>query len=160
MGRFERFERFERTIEVAAEFDATPDEVWTVLEPIEDHTRWMADAVAIEFTGDQHRGVGTTFRCDTKVGPFRLSDEMEITVWEPGAAMGVDHVGLVTGSGVFRLSPIDLGRRTRLVWAETLSFPWWMGGPIGATIGSKLLRRIWRGNLGTLRELVDEHVTH
>ena len=42
------------------------------------------------------RGVGTTFDCDTKIGPFRLTDRMEITEWVPNAAMGVSHVGTVT----------------------------------------------------------------
>ena len=44
----------------------------------------MLDAVAIRFQNDQHRGVGTIFDCDTRVGPFKLVDRMEITEWEVG----------------------------------------------------------------------------
>ena len=73
-------------------------------------------------------GVGTSFRCDTKVGPIKLVDHMEITDWVPASAMGVRHVGLVTGTGRFTLTPIDLGRRTRFGWEESLRFPWWLGG--------------------------------
>jgi hypothetical protein len=82
---------------------------------------------------------------------------MEITEWEPGAVMGVRHIGMVTGTGRFTLEPIDLGRRTRFVWEETLVFPWWMGGPLGALIGGKVvLAAIWRRNLRGLRRLVEQ----
>ncbi|MCB0965901.1 MAG: SRPBCC family protein [Ilumatobacter sp.] len=148
--------RFDRDITVSIDIDAPLGEVWARLETIESHIDWMADASAIRFHGDQRRGVGTSFVCDTKVGPVRLSDEMEITVWEPEAEMGVVHRGLVTGRGSFRLEPIDLDRRCRLIWSETLSFPWWMGGPIGAFVGGFVLERIWRRNLATFRRLVGD----
>ena len=83
----------------------------------------MHDAVAIRFQTEQHRGVGTRFVCDTKVGPIELVDRMEITEWEPGVAMGVRHAGVVTGTGRSRLTPIDLGRRTRFAWTEELQLP-------------------------------------
>jgi hypothetical protein len=143
-------------IVVSVEITATPAQVWQVVEPVERHVDWMHDAVAIRFTGEQTRGVGTEFLCDTKVGPLKLVDRMEITEWEPGAVMGVRHTGLVTGSGRFTLTPIDLGRRTRFTWAEELRFPWWMGGPVGAFVGGKLvLRAIWRRNLRGLRRQVE-----
>jgi hypothetical protein len=134
--------------------------VWEIVEPVERHIDWMHDAVAIHFTSDQRRGVGTEFLCDTKVGPIKLVDRMEITEWQPpGTAhgvMGVRHTGLVTGSGRFLLEPVDGGRRTRFVWEETLVFPWWLGGPVGAFVGGKLvLRAIWRRNLRGLRDLVE-----
>ena len=143
-------------IRVAIEIDAPPARVWEVVEPVERHVDWMHDAVAIRFTGDQTRGVGTEFLCDTKVGPIKLVDRMEITEWTPGEVMGVRHIGLVTGSGRFTLEPIDLGRRTRFVWQEELTFPWWLGGSLGAYIGGKVaLRPIWRRNLRGLKRLVE-----
>ncbi|MFM2076414.1 MAG: hypothetical protein RJA49_304, partial [Actinomycetota bacterium] len=95
-------------IVVSIEIDATPARVWEVVEPVERHVDWMHDAVAIRFTTDQTRGVGTEFLCDTKVGPITLVDRMEITEWAPGAAMGVRHTGMITGTGTFSLEPIDL----------------------------------------------------
>ncbi len=143
-------------IAVFVEIDATPDIVWSVVEPIEHHVDWMADAEAIRFSTDQRRGVGTTFVCDTKVGPFRLADHMEITKWEPGLVMGVRHHGIVTGEGQFTLTPIDLDRRTRFEWTEVLHFPWYLGGPIGEMLGGRVvLRAIWRRNLRRLRTLVE-----
>jgi hypothetical protein len=146
-------------IVVSIDIDATPAQVWQVVEPVERHIDWMHDAVAIRFTGEQTRGVGTEYLCDTKVGPLKLVDRMEITEWVPGEVMGVRHTGLVTGSGRFSLTPIDLGRRTRFTWAEQLVFPWWMGGPVGAFVGGKVvLRAIWRRNLRGLRRQVEQSI--
>jgi hypothetical protein len=81
---------------------------------------------------------------------------MEITEWVPGEVMGVRHTGLVTGTGRFTLTPIDLGRRTRFEWQETLTFPWWMAGRLGARLGGAVaLGPIWRRNLRNLRRLVE-----
>lgn len=143
-------------IVVSIEFDATPARVWEIVEPIERHIDWMHDAVAIRFVTEQTRGTGTEFLCDTKVGPIKLVDRMEITEWVAGEVMGVRHTGLVTGVGRFTIEPIDLGRRTRFTWAEDLTFPWWMGGPIGAWVGGKVaLGPIWRRNLRNLKRLVE-----
>jgi Polyketide cyclase / dehydrase and lipid transport len=148
-------------LRVAIDISATPAQVWDVVEPVEDHVEWMHDAVAIRFQTDQRRGVGTAFLCDTKVGPFELVDSMQITEWEPGVAMGVRHVGVVTGTGRFMLTPIDLGRRTRFSWEESLIFPWWLGGPLGAAAGGRVvLRTIWKRNLQELKSVVERRVAH
>jgi hypothetical protein len=143
-------------ISVSIEIDASVDRVWRELEPVERHVDWMHDAVAIRFQSEQTRGVGTRFLCDTKVGPIKLVDQMEITDWQPGRSMGVRHTGLITGSGQFTLTPIDLDRRTRFTWAEQLVFPWWLGGPLGAAIGAKVvMQQIWKRNLRELRTIVE-----
>ena len=141
-------------IKVSIEIEATPEKVWQIVEPIERHVDWMHDAVAIRFTSDQTRGVGTAFLCDTKVGPIRLTDKMEITEWVPGKAMGVKHIGIVTGTGVFTLESLSNGARTLFKWEEKLVFPWFLGGPLGAFIGGKIvLRQIWKRNLRGLAAL-------
>ena len=143
-------------ISVSIDLDATPARVWEIVEPVERHVDWMADAVAITFQTEQTRGVGTRFLCDTKVGPIRLTDAMEITQWVPGEAMGVRHVGIVTGTGVFTLSPLDGGTRTRFTWEEELRFPWWLGGRLGELVGGQVvMKAIWRRNLVKLKALVD-----
>jgi hypothetical protein len=147
-------------ISVSIELDATPQRVWEVVEPVENHVDWMHDAVAIRFQGEQTRGVGTSFLCDTKVGPIKLVDRMEITEWVPEQTMGVRHTGIVTGTGRFTITPIDLGRRTRFTWTEELRFPWWLGGPIGAFVGGKVvMQAIWRRNLRELKALVEANPT-
>ena len=142
-------------ITVSTLLDAPPARVWEAVEDVGSHVEWMEDAVAIHFTSESTSGVGTRFDCDTKVGPFRMTDHMEITEWSPGAAMGVRHVGLVTGSGTFRLQPEARGDRTRFVWSEKLEFPWWMGGPIGSFVAKPVFRHIWKTNLRNLKAVVE-----
>ncbi len=142
-------------IRVSIELDAPVSKVWSIVEPVERHVDWMADAESIRFVTDQHRGVGTEFVCVTKVGPIRLEDHMQITEWDDERRMGVRHTGIVTGSGVFELEPIDLGRRTRFTWTESLRFPWYLGGRLGEIVGGQaVMRLIWRRNLRKLAELV------
>lgn len=140
-------------VRAAVIIEATPTEVWAAVEDISTHVSWMHDAVAIRFTSSQHQGVGTTFDCDTKVGPIKLVDRMEITAWEPGRRMGVRHVGLVTGSGAFTLREAG-AQRTEFLWDESLTFPWWLGGELGGRLGAVLLAAIWRRNLRDLKHLV------
>jgi len=143
-------------ITVSVELDSPSDRVWQVVEPIERHVDWMADAESITFTSEQTRGVGTTFDCVTKVGFIRLVDVMTITEWEPGRVMGVRHSGVVTGTGRFTLEPIRDGAATRFTWSEELRFPWWLGGRLGEVVGGTgVMRLIWRRNLKRLKSLVE-----
>lgn len=114
------------------------------------HVEWMADAESITFTTAAHEGPGTAFDCATRIGPLRLTDRMVVTEWRDDEVMGIRHVGIVTGTGRFTLSPLD-GGHTRFTWEEQLDFPWWMGGPIGARVGGLVLRLVWRRNLAKLR---------
>jgi hypothetical protein len=114
----------------------------------------MDDAIAIRFTSRQREGVGTTFECDTRVGPFRLVDRMEVTEWRARRAIGIRHTGLVTGRGRFVLARHRRG--TRFTWEERLRFPWWLGGAVGGTVAKPVLRRVWRGNLENLRRLIEQ----
>ena len=140
---------------VSTVIDASPAEVWSFVEPIERHVDWMVDATAIHFDGKQTRGVGTRFTCDTQVGPIKLTDHMEVTAWMPGKEMGVRHHGLVAGTGRFTLSPAVQGG-TLFAWEEELRFPWFLGGPVGASVGGRtVLPRLWRHNLARLKQLVE-----
>lgn len=143
-------------IRVAIDINASTQRVWDVVEPIERHIDWMADAVAIRFKTDQTRGAGTQFYCDTKVGPINLVDEMTITSWVPQKAMGVTHTGVVTGTGEFTLEALTPDT-TRFVWTEVLVFPWWLGGKLGALVGGQIvMKAIWRKNLRILKKLAEQ----
>ena len=119
--------------------------MWADLSRLKTHVEWMADAEHLEFLTDTHLGVGTRFRVATRIGPFRTSDLMTVTVWEPSREMAVTHDGLFNGSGRFVLEPVAGG--TRLLWNETIRFPWYLVGPLGALMARPVLRAIWRGNL-------------
>lgn len=141
-------------IRVSTLINASPTKVWQSIDDVATHVDWMHDATAIRFRGKRRSGVGTIFECDTRIGPLTLTDIMEITEWEPRKRMGVVHRGVVTGDGVFTLRKTRRGG-TRFTWSERLSFPWWMGGSIGATVGGEVLRYVWRRNLGNLKRRVE-----
>jgi hypothetical protein len=141
-------------ISVSTLIEAPPAEVWADVSELDSHVAWMADATAIRFTGTERSGTGTTFECDTRVGPLRLTDRMEITEWVPERIIGVRHAGLVTGEGRFMLAPAP-GDATDFTWTEILTFPPRLGGPIGAFVGAVVLRAIWRRNLVALKQRIE-----
>ena len=86
---------------------------------------------------------------------MHTTDRFVVTRWEPGAAMGIEHRGAVTGVGEFRLRPIASGASTEFCWEETLAFPWWLGSVAGERFGRPVLKRIWEGNLRRLKAKVE-----
>ena len=137
-------------IDVAVNIELPPEQVWDYVKDIESHTDWMRDASAIRITSDSAAGKGTTFECDTKIGPFRLVDKMEITDWVDNEVMGVRHEGIVSGWGQFSLARTPEGG-TSFRWAESLRFPWYLGANVGQICARPLLRGIWNGNLKRLK---------
>jgi uncharacterized protein YndB with AHSA1/START domain len=142
-------------IRTAVTIAAPPEVVWAAVRDVASHVEWMADAEAIRVVSDRREGVGTTFECDTRMGPFRVTDVMEITEWLEAERMGVRHVGLVTGRGVFTLEPTGDLAGTVFTWTEELTFPWWFGGPLGAAAARPVMRWIWRRNLARLKDRVE-----
>ena len=126
------------------------ERVWEALADLRSHPEWMKDAVGLTFTGDQTTGVGTLMDVETRIGPLRTVDVLEVTDWVDGEMIGVEHRGLVTGTG--RLSVAQDGKGALVSWTEDLVFPWWLGGPVTAWIAAPVLRSVWRGNLERLEE--------
>jgi len=141
-------------ITVSVHIAAPADEVWTDVSDLGSHTAWMADAESIEFFDAQISGVGTRMKVATRVGPFRTVDIMEVTEWQPGSTIGVEHRGIVTGTGAFSIEP--RGDGTRFTWSETLSFPWWLGGAVVAWLARPVLAAIWRRNLDRLKDRIEQ----
>lgn len=113
----------------------------------------MADAESIEFASEHTSGVGTVMVVETTIGPLRTTDVMVVTEWVEGERIGVRHIGLVEGSGVFTLSDTEEG--TRFEWEETLEFPWYVGGPAAAVAATPVLWAVWTRNLNGLRRRFD-----
>lgn len=139
---------------VKVAIDRTRPEVWAYVRDIGSHVDWMADATEIRFESDQREGTGTSFECDTKIGPIKLTDVMTITKWVDEQAMGVRHEGVVTGEGEFQLTALA-GGRTEFSWREDLSFPLWLGGPIGEFVAKPILTAIWKRNLKRLKHSLE-----
>ena len=148
------YDRTVPNISVETIIEASLEEVWESVANIQSHVNWMDDAVSIDFIGDRQQGVGTTFDCETKIGPFKLTDRIEITEWVERKTIGVSHKGLVSGSGRFTLLQLD-PKRTTFTWEESLVFPFWMGGPLRNPIGKRILESVWKQNLKNLKDLIE-----
>lgn len=139
-------------IEVSRMMKTSRPVVWEALADLGSHARWMRDARSVEFLGSRKRGLGTRMAVETRVGPFRTVDLLEVTGWEEGRSISVAHRGLIDGEGV--LSVEDAGNGSLVRWVERLSFPWWLGGPVTAWLARPLLGAVLRGDLRRLDSLV------
>lgn len=137
------------SITVTTRLPVPPEDVWADVGNLASHVEWMADAERITFSSDRTSGVGTVMDVLTRVGPLRTIDVIEITEWDPPHRMGVRHQGAVGGSGAFTIAPDGHGGST-FTWAETLHFPWFFGGPVGAWVSRPIFRWIWTRNLTRL----------
>ena len=133
---------------VSTYIDAPPDEVWSDVSEMASHAEWMADAESITFASSTTSGVGTILVVPTRVGPLVTEDWIIVTRWDEGEAIGVVHVGIVSGVGEFRLIPEGAG--TRFVWEEDLTLPLSLGGRIGEVVAKPIVTAIWKGNLARL----------
>lgn len=142
------------SVTVSIDIKAPLNDVWEAAADLANHGRWMGDVESIGFDSEPHQGAGTVMRVATKVGPFRTTDVMTVTAWEPGQRISVEHRGLFSGRGEFELSAV--GGATRFTWTEDIEFPWRFGGPIGATLARPVLTMIWRSNLRRLQALLEK----
>ena len=141
-------------VRVSTHIAAPRRQVWARIRDLTTHAEWMEEAADIRIVGDRRSGRGTVMEVATTVGPFRVTDRMEVDEWREGRSIGVRHVGKVRGGGRFLLRRSVLGG-TRFTWDERLRFPWWLGGPVGERVGGVVLRRVWRRNLRQLKALVE-----
>lgn len=141
-------------IEVCIDIDRPLFDVWSEVSTLENHAVWMADVASISFECDQTSGVGTVMNVLTRVGPFATMDVIVVEEWNEEHSIVVSHRGLVSGHGVFLLEA--RGGTTRFTWKESLTFPWYLGGPVTAWLGRPVLARIWRSNLRRFAATLDE----
>lgn len=143
-------------ITISTDIAAGVADTWAYVQDIARHDEWMHDAAKIVFTTDRTSGVGTRFDVETRIGPFRTTDEMTITEWTEEEVIGVEHTGLVTGTGRFTLAA--LGDHTTFQWAEDLTLPWWFGGRLGEVFARPILRLVWKRNLANLKRQVEHSI--
>lgn len=139
-------------IVVSKQIEQPKEQVWQAISDLANHPRWMKDAVGLEFTTSQTSGVGTLMNVETKVGPFRTMDVLEVIAWDEGDHIVVDHRGIITGTG--RLEARSRNGSTLVTWTETLHFPWWLGGLISAWAARPVLKATWKRNLDQLDSLL------
>lgn len=141
------------TIEVSRVMSVPHEKVWAALADLGSHTDWMRDARSITFTSEQTRGVGTTMEVETRVGPLRSVDLLEVTGWEEGRRIETAHHGMVKGTGILSARP-EGRNRTVVSWQESLRFPWWLGGRLGELVAAPVLKKVFAANLERLERML------
>lgn len=113
--------RVELTVPV--DVQAPAEAVWRAVTDWPGQGEWMLGTrVEVDSSGDG-RYLGAVLSAVTGVGPFGVTDTMEIVEWQPPRRCVVRHTGrVVRGAGVFEV--VELGpERSRFLWSELLDLP-------------------------------------
>ena len=140
--------------EQAAVIGAPPERVWSVVSDWERQASWMPDVSRIEVRGPK-RELGASMTVRTKVfGIPAATDLVRVTVWEPPRRLVVDHVGVVTGTGQWRLDPVD-ERSTRFTWIEEIRMMPPVLGSIALWLYAPWQRWMLRRSIRNLRRIAE-----
>ena len=141
-------------VTTASILNAPPERVWKALTDWERQALWMPDVAWIRVVGPE-RELNARVAVRTKVlgVPF-ITDKLKVVVWEPPRRLVVRHLGLVRGTGEWRLD--RMGDRTRFTWIEDvrLGFPW-IGG-LALSVYEPVLRWTLRRSMANLRRWLEQ----
>ncbi len=141
-------------ISVAVIIDAPREAVFENIRNVESHTAWMTDAKQITIVSPQRQGVGLRFTVHTRLGPLATLDEMEVTRWEPGHLIGIEHRGIVKGTGSFTTADYGIGK-TLFSWDERLKFPIRLGGGLSDVPARLALQIVFQRDLNNLKRIIE-----
>ena len=129
---------------VAVEVDAPFAAVWDYVTDWERQGEWML-GTRVRVTGGDGRGVGTTLRAVTGVGPLGVVDTMEVVEFiapaagVPGRA-AVRHTGkVIRGEGFFEVVPLGPDR-CRFTFTELVDLPLGALGRLGWPLARPVLK--------------------
>ncbi len=132
---------------------ASPERVWEVLSDWERQASWMPDVAWMRLLGPE-RGLGAKLEVKTKVfGVPLATDLVEVTEWEPPRRLAIRHVGVVVGTGEWRLEPAGGG--TDFAWIEAFRMPPPVLGDVALWLYSPWQRTILRRSIRNLKRLVE-----
>ena len=133
---------------------ASPERIWAVLSDWDRQASWMPDVAWMRLLGPE-RELGARLQVRTKVFciPF-AEDLMEVTVWEPPVRLAMEHVGVVVGTGEWRLDAADGG--TRFTWEERFRMPPPVLGGLALWLYSPWQRWMLRRSIRNLKRLVEQ----
>jgi uncharacterized protein YndB with AHSA1/START domain len=95
----------------------TPTQAWQVLTQWERQADWMLDADRVTVVSDAREGIGVRLAVRTRLfGVPAFTEPIEVTGWEPPRRLTIRHGGPLSGTGTWRLDPVDGG--SRFTWTE------------------------------------------
>lgn len=140
-------------LRVEAVLLAHPERVWAVLTDWERQVVWMPDVAWIRVAGEE-RGLGARLEVRTKVLGLPLTtDIITVTIWEPPSRLGVEHMGVIRGSGVWTLESVAAG--TRFEWTESIQLPGGVFGDAAFRVYEPIQRWMLRRSIENLRRLAE-----
>jgi hypothetical protein len=139
-------------VELAAEFDASPDVVWRAITDWERQGEWMLEASDFVVVSPMREGVGVEAEATVKIGGIATRDRIRVDAWEVERHLGIAHLGWVRGRGDLYLEAD--GPRTRMRWREELHPPLGILGAIGLRLFRPLLVRTFRRDIRELTGFV------
>lgn len=138
-------------------FAASPERVWSLLTDWERQASWMPDVAWIRLMGPG-RGLGARLDVKTRVFGVPLAvDRVTVTLWEPPLLLAIEHVGLVSGTGEWRLE--SSGTQTRFTWTEEISMPPPFLGELALEVYYPWQSWMLRRSVTNLKRLVESHAT-
>ena len=139
-----------------ASFAAVPSRVWTVLADWEGQALWMPDVAWMRLLGSE-REQGARLQVRTRVFGFRAAtDLVQVTTWEPPHRLRIAHLGMVVGTGEWRLEATGPGGSyTRFTWIEDLRMPPPVLGSLALRAYAPWQRAMLRRSIRNLGRLVE-----
>ncbi len=141
-------------VRTEVEVDAPIGVVWQLLADIERQPEWMAEMKAVRLLTDGPIGVGTRGLARVRIFGIGVSDPVEVVAFSPPHRFAIRHEGRFSGEGLITLDTLDGGRRTRVVWAESLVAP--VFPDLAALVGGPILERIFQADLRAFAALVED----
>lgn len=107
-------------IEHAIRIAAPRQLVWDRLIDLERQPDWMHDLVALTVDTPGPLRVGTLATGTVRMFGLTQADPVEVTALDAPSRYAIAHIGGFTGSGEFRLEPVDGDTATWVTWREEL----------------------------------------
>ncbi|MDQ3766981.1 MAG: SRPBCC family protein [Actinomycetota bacterium] len=134
-----------------------PEVVWELITDWEHQDDWMLEASDFAVVSSHREGVGVEAEAIISIGGIKTRDRVRITLWEPGQALGIEHLGWVSGYADMTLVPSN--GSTRFVWREHFRPPLGVVGTLGMTLFKPIMYRIFMRDVRVLAGLVRARVT-
>lgn len=130
-----------------------PETVWPYLVDWERLDRWMEEGRRFRVLGDRREGVGVEAEATISILGITTTDRIRVIHWEPPAVLEIEHLGWVRGRGLMEVGVTERG--SHLFWREVLKPPLGGLGGLGMRLLSPIIRRTFRRDLETLRDLIE-----
>lgn len=110
---------FKKSIDI----DASPDEVFKVLDDPEHFSEWMDKVVGVEFLTPEKHGLNSAIELTVKLGPFDFKSRTKVVGYEKGYQFAIEGTqGIVGSRNTDTVEPLPDGS-SRVIWGFEYELP-------------------------------------